>query len=117
VNNKGPLGLACQEIRIAIDQFASTQHRTRRLHSLADRTDQLLAELEELNLQKVARVPTPVRSELVGLIDDLPFEFVSPIRPRPRPKAMIDLVFDIQQDLFGMIRGRALQGDAPVVTG
>jgi len=59
VNNSGPLGLACQEIRIAIDQFASTQRRIRRLHSLVERTDQLLAEPETLNLRKVTRVPAP----------------------------------------------------------
>jgi hypothetical protein len=111
------MGLACQEIRITIDQFASTQRRIRRLHSLVERTDRLLAELEGLNLRKVARVPTPLRSELVGLVDDLPFEFLSPIRPRPKPTALIDLVFDIQQDLFAVIRGRALQDDGLVVAG
>jgi len=114
VNNIGPMGLACLEIRITVDEFASTQRRIRRLHSLVERTDQLLAALEGLNLQKVARVPTPLRSELVGLVDDLPFEFLSPIRLRPKPTALIDLVFDIQKDLFGMIRGRALEDDSEV---
>jgi hypothetical protein len=109
--------MACQEIRIKIDQFASTQRRVRRLRSLVERTDQLLAELETLNLRKVTRVPAPLRSELVGLVDDLPFEFPPRIKPRPQPTALIDLVFDIQQDLFGMIRGRVLEDDGLAVAG
>jgi len=58
-----------------------------------------------------------LRSELVGLVDDLPFEFLRPISPRPQPTALIDLVFDVQQDLFGMIRGRALEDDGLAVAG
>ncbi len=107
--------MACHEIRIKIDQFASNQRRKRRLHSLVERTDQLLAELETLNLRKVTRVPAPLRSELVVLVDDLPFEFPPRIRPRPRPTALINLVFDIQQDLFRMIRGEPLDDDSLAV--
>lgn len=117
MSNRGPLGMACQEIRITIDQFASTQRRIRRLRSLVERTDQLLAELETLNLRKVTRVPAPLRSELIDLVDDLPFEFPPRIKPRPQPTALIDIVFDIQQDLFGMIRGRVLEDDGLVVAG
>jgi|SRR5216683_5457074 len=102
---KGPLGLACQEIRVAIDRFASDQRRGRRLPSLIARTDQLLAELETLNLRKVRRVPSRLRSELVVLAGDLPFEYLAPLRQRPSPTAAIDLVFDIQQGLFPMISG------------
>ncbi len=104
---KGPLGLACQEIRIAIDRFASDQRRGRRLPSLIARTDQLLAELETLNLRKVRRVPSRLRSELVVLVGDLPFEYMAPLRQRPSPTAAIDLVFDIQQGLFPRIRATA----------
>jgi len=96
----GPLGLACQEIRIAIDRFASDQRRRRRLPALIARTDQLLAELEALNLGRVRRVPSRLRSELVVLAGDLPFEYVAPVRQRPSPTAAIDVVFDIQQGLF-----------------
>ncbi len=109
MNNSGPLGMACQEIRITIDQFAKRQRRIQRLRSLVERTDQLLAELETLNLLKVTRIPAQLRSELVGLVDDLPFEFSLRIKPRPKPTAVIDLVFDIQQDLFGVIRGRVFE--------
>lgn len=105
---KGPLGLACQEIRIAIDRFASDQRRGRRLPSLIARTDQLLAELETLNLRKVRRVPSRLRSELVVLVGDLPFEYMAPLRQQPSPTAAIDLVFDIQQGLFPMISGTAI---------
>ena len=105
---KGPLGLACQEIRVAIDRFASDQRRGRRLPSLIARTDQLLAELETLNLRKVRRVPSRLRSELVVLVGDLPFEYMAPLRQRPSPTAAIDLVFDIQQGLFPMISGTAI---------
>ncbi len=59
----------------------------------------------------MTRVPDQLRSELIGLVDDLPFEFAPAIKPRPKPKALIDIVFDIQQDLFGMIRGRVLEDD------
>ena len=104
---KGPLGLACQEIRSAIDRFASDQRRGRRLPALIARTDQLLAELETLNLRKVRRVPSRLRSELLVLVGDLPFEYVGPLRKRPSPTAAIDLVFDIQQELFPMISRHA----------
>jgi len=105
---KGPLGLACQEIRIAIDRFASDQRRGRRLPSLIARTDHLLAELETLNLRKVRRIPSRLSWELVGLVSDLTFEYVAPLRQRPSPTAAIDLVFDIQQGLFPMITGSAI---------
>jgi len=105
---KGPLGLACQEITIAIDRFASDQRRGRRLPSLIARTDHLLAELETLNLRKVRRIPSRLSWELVGLVSDLTFEYVAPLRQRPSPTAAIDLVFDIQQGLFPMITGSAI---------
>ena len=107
---KGPLGLACQEIRIAIDRFATDQRRGRRLRSLIARTDQLLAELETLNLRKMRCVPSRLRSELLVLVGDLPFEYTAPLRQRPSPTATIDLVFDIQQGLFPMISGTAMRG-------
>ena len=105
---KGPLGLACQEIRIAVDHFASDQRRGRRLPSFVARTDRLLAELESLNLRRVRRVPSRLRSELVVLVADLPFEYVAPLSQRPSPTTAIDLVFDIQQGLFRMISGTAI---------
>jgi hypothetical protein len=98
-----------------MDQFAAAQRCVRRLQSLVERTDRLLGQLETLNLQRVDRVPRPLRAELVRLVDDLPFDFVKPIRPRPKPTALIDLVFDIQQDLFGMIRREPLEDDRLMV--
>jgi hypothetical protein len=111
VNDRGPLELACRQIRITMDQFAAAQRCVRRLQSLVERTDQLLDQLETLNLQRVPWVPRPLRAELVRLVDDLPFEFVQPIRSRPKPTALIDLVFDIQQGVFGMLRGEPLEDD------
>ena len=104
----GPLGLACQEIRIAIDRFATDQRRGRRLPWLIARTDQLLAELETLNLRRVRRVPSRLKTKLVVLVGDLPFKYVAPFTERPSPTTAIDLVFDIQQGLFRMIGGPAI---------
>ena len=111
VNNTGPMALACEEIRISLDEFASTQRDIRRIRSVVERSDQILAQLETLNVRGVPRVPRPLRAELVRLVDDLPFEFLKPIKPRPKPTALIDLVFDIQQHLFATIRGESLEGD------
>lgn len=112
MSSTGPMALACKEIRITKDAFASTQRDIRRTEALIERTDQILAQLETLNLRGVPRVPPALRAELVLLVDDLPFEFVKPIRPRPTPTALIDLVFDIQQDLFATVSGAPLEGDS-----
>ena len=112
VNSPGPMRLACEEIRIRMDEFASAQRGIRRTEFLIERTDQILAQLATLNLRGFPRVPPALRARLIRLVDDLPFEFVKLIRPRPTPTALIDLVFDIQQELFATIRGEPFAGDS-----
>lgn len=101
----GPMGLANQEIRDAIDRFAAKRVGSRRLPALLERTDTMLTELETLNLMGVRRTPTPVRAALTALVAELPFEYTPRIGPRPSPTAAIDLVFDIQAGIFTLMYG------------
>ena len=98
----GPMGLANQEIRDAIDRFTAERLGSRRLPALLERTDTMLTELETLNLMEVRRTPAPLRSALTALIADLPFEYSPPIGPRPKPTAAIDVVFEIQAGIFNL---------------
>jgi hypothetical protein len=101
----GPMGLANQEIRDAIDRFTAERLGNRRLPALLERTDTMLTELETLNLMEVRRTPAPLRSALTALIADLPFEYSPPIGPRPKPTAAIDVVFEIQAGIFNLMYG------------
>ena len=101
----GPMGLANQEIRDAIDGFVAARMARRRLPALLERTDAMLSELETLNLMAVRRTPAPVRAALTALVADLPFEYTPRIGPRPSPTAAIDLVFDIQAGIFNLMYG------------
>jgi hypothetical protein len=101
----GPMGLANQEIRDAIDGFVAARIAGRRLPALLERTDGMLTELETLNLMGVRRTPTPVRAALTALLAELPFEYTARIGPRPSPTAAIDVVFDIQAGIFNLMYG------------
>ena len=101
--NAGPMGLANQEIRDAIDRFAAERVGSRRLPALLERTDTILTELETLNLMAVRRTPAPVRAALTALVAELPFEYAPRVGPRPSPTAAIDVVFDIQAGIFNMM--------------
>lgn len=101
----GPMALANQEIRDAIDGFLAERVARRRLPALLERTDAMLSELETLNLMAVPRTPAPVRVALTALVADLPFEYTPRIGPRPSPTAAIDLVFDIQEGIFNLMYG------------
>jgi len=101
----GPMGLANQEIRDAIDGFVAARMARRRLPALLERTDAMLSELETLNLMAVRRTPAPVRAALTALVADLPFEYTPRIGPRPSPTAAIDLVFDIQAGICNLMYG------------
>jgi len=101
----GPMGLANQEIRDAMDGFMAKRLSGRRLPALLERTDAMLAELETLNLMEVRRTPTPLRAALTALVADLPFEFTPRIGPRPSPTAAIEVVFEIQSGIFNVIYG------------
>ncbi|MEA2636879.1 MAG: hypothetical protein QOH92_3646 [Chloroflexota bacterium] len=109
----GPMGLACQEIRNAIDEFAAERHEGRRLPALLQRTDALLAELETLNLMAVRRTPPSLRSDLTRLATVLPFAYMPPIGPRPSPTAAMDVVFEIQAGLFRLMYGTEADAEAP----
>jgi hypothetical protein len=101
----GPMGLANQEIRDAIDGFFAERLASRRLPGLLERTDALLTELETLNLMGVRRTPAPVRAALTALVADLPFDYTPRIGPRPSPTAAIDVVFEIQAGIFKLMYG------------
>ncbi len=102
-DTSGAMGLANQEIRDAMDQFARERRAQRRLPALRERTDTMLHELESLNLMKVRRTPRALRSDLATLVADLPFDYTPPIGPRPSPTAAIDVVFDIQEGIFRLM--------------
>lgn len=101
----GPMGLANQEIRDAAESFAAARLGSRRLPSLLERTDAILAELETLNLMEVRRTPAPLRSAMSALIAELPFDITPRIGPRPSPTAAIEVVFDLQARLFNVMYG------------
>ena len=101
----GPMGLANQEIREAIDSFAAERLGSRRLPALLERTDAMLTELETLNLMEMRRMPASLVGALAGLVGDLPFEYTPRIGPRPSPTGAIDVVFDIQAGIFNLMYG------------
>jgi hypothetical protein len=101
----GPLDAAIREMMLASERFATERLRRRRLSSLLERSDLLLAGLEELNLLEVKRVPERGLSQLSVLLADLPFEHRLPIGPRPSPTAAIDAVFDLQEAILRSITG------------
>src|ERR1700694_6118191 len=101
----GPMGLANQEIRDAMDGFIAERLSSRRLPALLERTDTMLTELETINLMEVPRPPVPLRAALTALVADLPFEYTPRIGPRPSPAAAIDVVFDIQAGIFNLMYG------------
>jgi hypothetical protein len=109
--NSGPMGLANQEIRDAIDAFGAEQREGRRLTSLVHRTDAMLNQLEMLNLLRVTHTPASWRSDLTALVADLPFEYERRIGHRLPPTRAIDLVFDIQEGLLRSVTGTAHEGD------
>jgi hypothetical protein len=102
----GPLDSAIREMMLASERFAIERLRRRRLTSLLERSDLLLAGLEELNLLEVKRIPERRLSQLAVLAADLPFEYQLPIGPRPSPTAVIDAVFDLQEAILRSITGR-----------
>ena len=101
----GPMGLANQQIRDAIDGFVAERVASRRLPGLLERTDAMLTELEMLNLMEVRRTPSSLVVALSALVADLPFEYTPRIGPRPKPTAVIDVVFDIQARIFNSMYG------------
>src|SRR5437870_13450582 len=92
----GPMELANEEIREAIDRFAANRLGSRRLPALLERTDAMLTELETLNLVEVRRTPASQIAALAALVADLPFESTGLIGPRARPAVVIAAFFDIQ---------------------
>jgi hypothetical protein len=101
----GPMGLANQEIRDAIDEFQLERLESRRLPSLLARTDAMLTELETLNLIGAKRAPASWRQEVTTLVAELPFQYAPRMGQRPSPTAAIGLVFDIQAGLFHLMTG------------
>jgi len=101
----GPMGLANQEIRDAIDGFVAERVARRRLPALLERTDAMLTELETLNLMEVRRTPASLAAALAALAAELPLESTLRMGPRPSPTAAIDVVFDIQAGIFALMYG------------
>jgi hypothetical protein len=101
----GPMGLANQEIRDAMDGFMAERLSGRRLPALVERTDAMLTELETLNLMEARHTSTTLRAALTALVADLPFEYTPRIGPRPSPTAAIEVVFEIQAGIFNLIYG------------
>jgi len=64
--HRGPMSVACHEIRTAIDDFAAEQRVGRRLTPLLSRIDAMLNELETLNPMQAKRAPASWRSDLTA---------------------------------------------------
>ena len=101
----GPMELANEEIREAIDRFAANRLGSRRLPALLERTDAMLTELEMLNRMEVLGTPASQLAALAALVADLPFEYTARIGPGAKPAAVIDVVFDIQARIFNSMYG------------
>jgi hypothetical protein len=99
------MGLANQEIRDAVDEFAAERLAGQRLPALLKRSDAMLTELETLNLMEVQRTPATIRSALTALVADLPFDYTPRLGPRPTPTAAINVVFTIQDGILNLIYG------------
>jgi hypothetical protein len=113
-NAAGPLDSAIREMRLASELFAIEQLRRRRLTRLLERSDLLLAGLEELNLLDLKRVPERGLSQLEALVAEVPFEYRLPIGPRPSPTAAIDAVFDLQAGILQTMTGVEAEADEPL---
>jgi hypothetical protein len=110
----GPLESTSREVRLASERFVLESLRRRRLASLLQRTDQMLAGLEQLNLLDVERVPEAWPSQLAALIAEMPFEFQPPVGQHPSPTAAIDALFDLQARLLQSITGTEAEADDPL---
>lgn len=108
---RGPLDAAIREMMLASERFATERLRRRRLTSLLERSDLLLAGFEDLNLREVKRVPERGVSRLAALVADLPLEHRLSIGPRPSPTAAIDVVFDLQEGILHSIAGTDIEVD------
>jgi hypothetical protein len=107
----GPLGVACEEIRIAGDRVDTEMLRRTYLAYLLNRTDRMLDGLEQLNLHDMEYCPEIWRSHLAALIAELPFDHEPVSRTRLSPTAAIDIVFAIQGGLLAWITGRPPEHD------
>jgi hypothetical protein len=66
-------------------------------------TDAMIEALELENLSGASRVGVGWRSQLVLLFASLPFEYQPWLRACPAPTEVLDVVYDVQAHLFGLI--------------
>jgi hypothetical protein len=107
----GPLGTACQEIRVLGDRVDVKTLRRSYLVYLLNRTDRMLDGLEQLNLLDMEDCPDIWRSHLAALAADLPFDYRPVLSANLAPTGAIDIVFDIQERLLAWMTGRAPESD------
>ena len=72
----------------------------RRFPALIQAIDELLFELEELNLNGVDRVPTPLRERSSVILGLVPVDDATEFRVRHRVSAMMDTLFRAQELVF-----------------
>jgi hypothetical protein len=107
----GPIGVACEEIRVAGDRVDTEMLRRTYLAYLLNRTDRILDGLEQLNLHDMEYCPEIWRSHLAALIAELPFDYQPASGTRLSPTRAIDIVFEIQGGLLAWITGRPTEPD------
>ncbi|MFZ0218032.1 MAG: hypothetical protein WAM30_19030, partial [Candidatus Dormiibacterota bacterium] len=94
-------------IRAAVDTMVLEAERAREerakreaVQRLIQVTDRMIAELEELNLREVPRVPDELRMRARLVFAGLGFEPRPSLPVAPTPTQLIDSVFDAQQIVF-----------------
>ena len=104
-------------IRAAIEEMVretvrAHEQRARReaVARLIRVTDGMIAEVEELNLREVTRIPACLEMRAQLVFEMLGFEPKPPLSAQPTPTRLIDTLFDAQQLLFDLKVGEDPDG-------
>ena len=97
---------ANQEIRSREEEDSKRRHERVGSHLPMHYLDQLIAQLEEMNLEDRPEIPASFVEQLKLLPVILPEDIVLPGRWPTRTTRMLDLCFDLQAAVLSRIRAR-----------
>lgn len=103
------------QMRAAVEEMARDRAEARRRTLERERTsaliswiDSMIEELELLNLRDVPKVSADWHGHMAMLVASLPFEYKLCMPEHPSPTELLDILFDMQGELFDLRSGRAV---------
>lgn len=101
-------------MRAAVEEMARDRAEARlrtlereRTSALISWIDSMIEELELLNLRDVPKVSADWYGRMAMLVASLPFEYKLCMPEHPSPTELLDILFQVQGDLFDLRSGRA----------